>query len=112
MLIHDPSVLDGLLRAVTPEVGRILDRALDARELTVDEGTTLLGTTGVDVHALTLVADAVRRRQVGDTITFVATRNIQFTNICYTGCSFCAFAHRAAHHLGHIVAVGQRIVGA
>lgn len=101
MLIHDPSVLDGLLRAVTPEVGRILDRALDERELTVDEGTTLLGTTGVDMHALTLVADTVRRRRVGDTITFVATRNIQFTNICYTGCSFCAFAHRADDPLAY-----------
>lgn len=88
-------LFDGLLRAARPEIGRVLQRALDGKEIAVDEAVTLFGATGHDLRALTMVADELRSRAVGDTITFVATRNIQFTNICYTGCSFCAFAHHA-----------------
>lgn len=101
MLTDDSPGLDSLLGRVRPEVGGILDRALGGRELTTEEGETLLSVTGADLHALTATADAVRRQRVGDTITFVATRNIQFTNICYTGCSFCAFAHRADDPLAY-----------
>lgn len=101
MLTGDIDVLGALLRGVRPEIGRILERALEGHPPTVDEGTTLLGVTGLDLHALALTADAVRKQRVGDTITFVTTRNIQFTNICYTGCSFCAFAHHADDPLAY-----------
>lgn len=87
-------LFESLMRGVSPQIGSILDRALDDREITVDEGVALLGVTGLDLHALILVADELRRRAVGERITFVHTRNIQFTNVCCTGCSFCAFAHR------------------
>lgn len=97
-------MFDALLRAVRPEIGRILERALDGAEIQVDEAVALFGTIGLDLQALTMVADALRRRAVGNTITFVATRNIQFTNVCYTDCSFCAFARHAdnaeAYRLG------------
>ena len=44
--------------------------------------------------ALAALADSVRRDTVGDDVTYVVTRNINFTNVCYTGCRFCAFAQR------------------
>ena len=96
-------MLDGLLSAIGPTTARILDRVLTqergpsrarAGEVSVDEGEHLLGVSGLELHALVLVADELRRRAVGDRITFVATRNINFTNVCHTGCSFCAFARR------------------
>jgi len=40
------------------------------------------------------LADSLRKDVVGDDVTFVVNRNINFTNICYTGCRFCAFAQR------------------
>lgn len=89
------TVVDSLLGTIRPDIARILERALDGREISVDEGIALFGATGRELHALTLTADELRRRAVGDDITFVACRNIQFTNICYVGCSFCAFAHHA-----------------
>ena len=101
MLSGGIEVLEALLRTVRPEVGRILARALEGREPSIDDGVALLSVTGIDLHALTLTADEVRRQRVGDAITFVATRNIQFSNICYTGCSFCAFAHRADDPLAY-----------
>ncbi|HTR68695.1 MAG TPA: bifunctional FO biosynthesis protein CofGH [Mycobacteriales bacterium] len=49
---------------------------------------------GAEIEALAEVADGLRRDAVGDTVTYVVNRNINFTNVCYTGCRFCAFAQR------------------
>lgn len=49
---------------------------------------------GSALEAVTALADSLRRDAVGDDVTFVVNRNINFTNICYTGCRFCAFAQR------------------
>ena len=46
------------------------------------------------VDAVAQVADALRAKRVGDTVTYVVNRNLNFTNVCYTGCRFCAFAQR------------------
>jgi 7,8-didemethyl-8-hydroxy-5-deazariboflavin synthase CofH subunit len=83
---------DTALRSVSPAIARILDRALEGRELTHAEGLTLaeMGADSVDV--LAAVADEVRRRRVGDIVTYVVNRNINFTNICIIGCKFCAFS--------------------
>jgi len=54
----------------------------------------LMSCDGAALDALARIADDVRRDTVGDDVTFVATRNINFTNVCYTGCRFCAFAQR------------------
>jgi FO synthase len=54
----------------------------------------LMSCDGAALDALAQVADDVRRDTVGDEVTFVVTRNINFTNVCYTGCRFCAFAQR------------------
>ncbi|MFQ5829048.1 MAG: 5-amino-6-(D-ribitylamino)uracil--L-tyrosine 4-hydroxyphenyl transferase CofH [Candidatus Methylomirabilia bacterium] len=80
------------LDRVAKDVRVILDRALEGRELTVAEGTRLAECRGRDLHALTLVADELRRRHVGDTVTYVVNRNINFTNVCIKHCTFCAFS--------------------
>jgi FO synthase len=49
---------------------------------------------GAEIDALADLADDVRRDAVGDDVTYVVNRNINFTNVCYTGCRFCAFAQR------------------
>jgi FO synthase len=51
-------------------------------------------TPGAELDALAALADDVRRNTVGDDVTYVVNRNINFTNVCYTGCRFCAFAQR------------------
>ncbi len=62
--------------------------------LTDDQAMALLNADGPDLEALAGIADALRREVVGDDVTYVVTRNINFTNVCYTGCRFCAFAQR------------------
>ena len=83
---------DTAVRSVSPAIARILDRALEGRELTHAEGLALAEMGADSVDALAAVADEVRRRRVGDIITYVVNRNINFTNICIIGCKFCAFS--------------------
>ena len=58
------------------------------------EYLTLATADGPALEAVAELADSLRRNAVGDDVTFVVNRNINFTNICYTGCRFCAFAQR------------------
>ena len=78
----------------SPSVARLLKKALDGNDLTEAEGVALLTVGPDDLPALLAVADELRRRAVGDNVTFVVTRNINFTNVCYMGCRFCAFSRR------------------
>jgi FO synthase len=84
--------LERLLAGIDPQVARILDGALDGRELTPLDARRLLETHGPDFHALVRAADLARAEDKGDDITFVVNRNMNFTNVCYVGCSFCGFS--------------------
>jgi FO synthase len=66
----------------------------DPAGITDGQALALLGADGPELEALAALADSVRRDAAGDDITYVVTRNINFTNVCYTGCRFCAFAQR------------------
>ncbi len=66
----------------------------DPAGLTDGQYLALLTADGADLEAVCALADDVRRDTVGDDVTYVVNRNINFTNICYTGCRFCAFAQR------------------
>ncbi|MGY2082038.1 bifunctional FO biosynthesis protein CofGH [Modestobacter sp. SYSU DS0657] len=83
------------LAAGDPEVRAALRHAAaDPAGLSDAEYLALLGADGADLEALAALADAVRRDVNGDDVTYVVNRNINFTNVCYTGCRFCAFAQR------------------
>jgi len=73
-------------------VDAILERALAGSELTPPEGVVLLRQTDPSaIAAIRETADQLRQQQVGETVTYVINRNINFTNICEQHCSFCAF---------------------
>ena len=62
--------------------------------LTNAQALALITADGADLDEVCALADDVRRDSVGDDVTYVVNRNINFTNVCYTGCRFCAFAQR------------------
>lgn len=66
----------------------------DPAGLSDDDYLALATADGDGLEALVALADSLRRDVVGDDVTYVVNRNINFTNICYTGCRFCAFAQR------------------
>ena len=85
----------GAPRRLRGEVASALRAAeRDPAGITDGQALALLGADGPELEALAALADAVRRDTAGDDITYVVTRNINFTNVCYTGCRFCAFAQR------------------
>ncbi len=69
-----------------------LAAACDGVELSFEQALCLATAEGPALDALIAVADTLRRETVGDTITYVVNRNINFTNVCFVGCSFCGFA--------------------
>jgi len=84
--------LNRLLGSIELDTAKILDRAMSGQDIEVDEAITLFNSKDLELHALCATANELRKRSVGDMVTFVTVRNINFTNICYTGCKFCAFA--------------------
>jgi len=64
------------------------------RQLTNEHAIALITAEGPDLAAVTRLADDLRRDAVSDDVTYVVNRNINFTNVCYVGCRFCAFAQR------------------
>jgi FO synthase len=73
-------------------VGEVLKGALAGQEVGEDEIVKLFAARGREVVAVAEVADELRRRAVGDVVTFVVNRNINYTNICTFKCKFCAFS--------------------
>jgi 7,8-didemethyl-8-hydroxy-5-deazariboflavin synthase CofH subunit len=83
---------DRVLGRADPALRAVLDRALGGTRPSVDEATTLLTVERVhDLTALVRTADAIRAADMGDAVTYVVNRNVNFTNVCFVNCQFCAF---------------------
>ena len=83
--------LDALLDKASPEIRAALGRSLDRKELTAEEGLALYTAERDDLRAMVKCADVARAQDVGNEVTYVVNRNINFTNICFVGCQFCGF---------------------
>ncbi|MDX6315266.1 MAG: synthase, partial [Streptomyces sp.] len=79
----------------------------DPTKLTDAEALALLHADGPALDALCRIADDVRKDAVGDEVTYIVTRNINFTNVCYTGCRFCAFAQRRTDADAYTLSLSQ-----
>ncbi len=75
-----------------PVIAKTLDRALSEKEISPGEAENLYNAKGLDFHLVGAVADELRKRRVGDIVTYVINRNINFTNVCIKQCGFCAFS--------------------
>ena len=84
-----PLVRSALERVLETQSGDVLDRAVWL-ELAFAEGDDLLG--------LLVAADLLRAELAGNLVTYVVNRNINFTNICFVGCKFCAFSRGPREH--------------
>ncbi|MEM3525944.1 MAG: 5-amino-6-(D-ribitylamino)uracil--L-tyrosine 4-hydroxyphenyl transferase CofH [Candidatus Jordarchaeaceae archaeon] len=80
-----------LLDIIDGKISHILNRAIDGHPPSVDEAELLFSCTGQEFLALIIVANHIRKRAVGDIVTYVVNRNINFTNVCVNSCRFCAF---------------------
>ncbi|MGA5199782.1 5-amino-6-(D-ribitylamino)uracil--L-tyrosine 4-hydroxyphenyl transferase CofH, partial [Streptomyces exfoliatus] len=93
---------------IDADVRQALARAADdPTRLTDAEALALLHADGPALDALCGIADDLRRATVGDDVTYIVTRNINFTNVCYTGCRFCAFAQRRTDADAYTLSLSQ-----
>ena len=77
-------------------ITNILDKAIAGKDISVEEGIELIQQQDFQTRkAIANTADLLRQKQVGDIVTYVINRNINFTNICEQHCSFCAFRRDA-----------------
>jgi 7,8-didemethyl-8-hydroxy-5-deazariboflavin synthase CofH subunit len=83
--------VSGALAECAPSARDPLESALQGQELSFEQGLRLATAEGADLEALVAVANYLRSETVGETITYVVNRNINFTNVCFVGCSFCGF---------------------
>lgn len=84
--------LERALSRATRPTAKLLEKALAHAELDFAEGLALAHARGPDLLALVKTADTLRRWAVGDRITYVVNRNLNFTNVCMVGCAFCGFS--------------------
>ena len=97
------SLIESLLKNSDPSISDTLNRALDEKEISVDEATRLFHARGLDFHLVGMVADELRKRRVGDIVTYVVNRNINFTNVCIKQCGFCAFSRDFREEEGYFL---------
>ena len=87
-----------------------LDKVLDTHDgarLSREECLLLANAAGEDLFGLVVAANELRKQIVGDTVTYVVTRNINFTNVCIVGCKFCAFAVGPRHETAYFMSLDQ-----
>jgi len=102
-----PQELAALISCLQPPVARILDDALAGQDISAEDAVTLFHSTGLEFSALGMVADELRRRRVGDLVTYVVNRNINFTNVCIKRCGFCAFSRDFREEEGYFLPVNE-----
>ncbi|HXG53443.1 MAG TPA: 5-amino-6-(D-ribitylamino)uracil--L-tyrosine 4-hydroxyphenyl transferase CofH [candidate division Zixibacteria bacterium] len=101
------TALDRLLSSTRLSTARILDRALSDHELSIDEITQLFDAEGPELLPLAAAADYLREKTVGDIVTYVVNRNINFTNVCVKACGFCAFSRGHLAEEGYFLPVEE-----
>ncbi|MDH3489993.1 MAG: 5-amino-6-(D-ribitylamino)uracil--L-tyrosine 4-hydroxyphenyl transferase CofH [Nitrosopumilus sp.] len=95
--------IEALFKNADPIVSEILDKALSEKEVSTEEGLELYKTTGLDFHLVGMVANELRKRRVGDIVSYVVNRNINFTNVCIKQCGFCAFSRDFREEEGYFL---------
>ena len=88
----------------------VLERVLEKQDggiLTREECLFLANAEGDDLLGLLVAADALRRELVGNIVTYVVNRNINFTNVCFVGCKFCAFSRGPRESDSYFLALEQ-----
>ncbi len=100
-------MFDFLIKHVDPLIASLLDRVMDKKKLKEDDYITLMNVKGPELLLLQIAADLVRKREVGDYVSFVVNRNINFTNICVGDCSFCAFRRAPNHPEAYFLSIDE-----
>ena len=101
--------IEQLLGLLEPKITRVLNDALEGKDISAEDGELLFDANGLEYHGVVMTADQLRRRSVGDVATYVVNRNINFTNVCIKRCGFCAFSRDHREEQGYFLPVEEII---
>jgi FO synthase subunit 2 len=96
-----------MLRNIDPVVADTLNQALDSKNISIRQAVELFLTKGTEMIMTTMVADILRKNKVGDNVTFVINRNINFTNVCIKRCGFCAYSRDFRNEEGYFLPISE-----
>jgi len=96
-LTFEPKPRATLLNTVDPTVARIVGRAMEGKRLDEPEIIRLFAARDIDYDHVIAAADDLRRATSGEIVRYAVNRNINYTNICYYRCKFCAFSKGKTH---------------
>jgi FO synthase subunit 2 len=99
--------LESIFKNIDPVISGILNKSLSHKEISVQEAVELLDTTSKEMTMVSLVADELRRQKVGDYVTYVVNRNINFSNVCIKKCGFCAFSRDFREEEGYFLPIEE-----
>jgi 5-amino-6-(D-ribitylamino)uracil---L-tyrosine 4-hydroxyphenyl transferase len=100
-------IFESMLKEIDPVVSETLNQALDSKNISIKQAVELLLTKGTEMIMTTMVADRLRRNKVGDRVTFVINRNINFTNVCIKRCGFCAYSRDFRNEEGYFLPITE-----
>ena len=100
-------ILESMLRNIDPVVADTLNQALDSKNISIRQAVELFLTKGTEMIMTTMVADILRKNKVGDNVTFVINRNINFTNVCIKRCGFCAYSRDFRNEEGYFLPISE-----
>jgi FO synthase subunit 2 len=99
--MRDNLVLD----QISADIKSILEKALNAEDISENEALKLLKVNKQEFIALQQVADSICRMKTKDIVTFIINQNINFTNICYQGCKFCSYSVPRDHKDAYLLSI-------
>jgi len=99
--------LDSKLKHADPIIAGILNDALSEKEIDIKDSVMLISAIVIELDLVCSVADELRKRRVGDVVTYVVTRIINFTNVCIKQCGFCAFSRDFREEEGYLLPVEE-----
>ena len=99
--------LQGLVSGLDTSIAATLNQALGGEDISVEQAVQLFSTTGPEFNAVQWVADYLRKVTVGDVVSFVVNRNVNFTNVCIKRCGFCAFSRDFREEEGYFLPVEE-----
>ena len=95
--------VDGILKYADPVIAAILNKSISGKDISAREALVLFDAKGIDFQLVGKVADYLRKKKVGDIVTYVINRNINFTNVCIKQCGFCAFSRDFREEEGYFL---------
>ena len=85
-------MLESMMKEIDPVISEILNQSLDSKNISIKQAVELFDSKGTEMIMTAMVADMIRKKNVGDKVTYVINRNINFTNVCIKRCGFCAYS--------------------